>query len=202
MGVKRKISHIIGIDEAGRGPLAGPVAVGVVAVPKDFDWDTIPGVNDSKKVTEKNREAIFLRAHQLRRQHEVHFSVALVSAAVIDRIGIVPSVSRAIIRGLATLDLDCNEVEVRLDGLLHAPQEYRYQETIIKGDEKEKVIGLASILAKVTRDRLMRRLGMLYPSYNFHAHKGYATRKHREVLSILGFSPIHRRSYCSKILPM
>lgn len=198
--MKNKVTHIVGIDEAGRGPLAGPVAVGIAVISPDFDWKLIPGVNDSKQVPVNERELIFTEAHRLRKEGRLDFSVTLVAASVIDRIGIVPSVSRAIHRGLEKLMLPCRFVEVRLDGLLRAPEEYIHQKTIVRGDEKEKVIGLASILAKVTRDRLMRRMGSLYPEYGFPEHKGYATRAHREALSLYGLSPLHRKSYCSNVL--
>lgn len=196
--MKSKLKYIIGIDEAGRGPLAGPVAIGVVAIPYDFDWELIPGVGDSKKVSPKNREAIFRRAKQLRRQGGLNFSVALVSAKVVDRIGISKAVLRGIEGCLKKLAFDPSEVEVRLDGLLHAPLEYKHQKTIIKGDAKEKVIGLASICAKVTRDAYMVRIVRDYPRYSFEIHKGYGTKVHIEAIQKHGLSKIHRRSFTKR----
>jgi ribonuclease HII len=191
---------IIGIDEAGRGPLAGPVAVGIAVVPHDFDWTLIPGVGDSKQVSEKNREAIFLRAETLKNEGMLNYVVSLVSAHTIDRIGISRAVIYGIERGLAKLALDPAAVSIKLDGLLKAPAEYNDQETIIKGDAKELIIGLASILAKVTRDRVMVLRAREYPEYGFEIHKGYGTKAHGIALSTHGLSPIHRRSFCKRYL--
>ena len=186
---------MVGIDEAGRGPLAGPVAVGVVCVPFDFDWSLIPGVGDSKKVSAKNREAVFRRAHTLRKSGLFTFAVVLVGPAVIDRLGITHAVAQGITKGLLTLKLNPDEVEVRLDGLLKAPPEYEAQSTIIKGDQKEKVIGLASILAKVTRDAYMVRIARNYPEYAFDVHKGYGTKLHQQAIFAHGLLSVHRRSF-------
>ncbi|MCF7816027.1 MAG: ribonuclease HII [Candidatus Pacebacteria bacterium] len=194
-----KLKYIFGIDEAGRGPLAGPVAVGVACVPVDFDWRLIPGVNDSKKVTEKNRFAIFLRAKMLRKQKIINFSVSLVGASVIDRIGITQAVALGISRSLHKLALDPSTADVRLDGLLEAPHEYKHQKTIIKGDQKEKAIGLASIVAKVTRDRYMVRTASRYPQYHFGIHKGYGTLVHRNLIKKIGMSALHRKTFCRNL---
>jgi len=193
-----KITHIIGIDEAGRGPLAGPVAIGIACISVDFDWNLIPGVGDSKKVSPKNREAIFRRAQSLKKQGILNFVVVQISAPTIDRIGITKAVSLGITRGLLKLDMNPKSVDIRLDGLLHAPEEYMHQETIIKGDAKEKVIGLASICAKVTRDRTMVRLARDYPEYKFDVHKGYGTKAHISAIQKHGLSKIHRRSFTKR----
>ena len=196
----KKITYIIGIDEAGRGPLAGPVAVGVACVPVDFDWDLIPGVGDSKKVKPENREAIFRLAKLLKKQGILNFSVSLVSATVIDKIGISKAVALGITRCLKKLNRNPDEVAVKLDGLLHAPVEYVHQETIIRGDAKEKVIGLASICAKVTRDAFMIRIARDHPKYDFHIHKGYGTKAHCDALTKHGLSSIHRRSFTKRFI--
>lgn len=190
-----KNAHIIGIDEAGRGPLAGPVAVGAVCVSKDFDWGLIAGVADSKVVTAKNREAIFRRATQLKKQGILNFSVTQVSAATIDKIGISRAVQQGINSCLKKLNQKPNTTTVLLDGLLKAPPEYLHQETIIKGDAKEKVIGLASICAKVTRDRTLVRVAREYPNYHFDVHKGYGTKAHIKAITTYGLCPLHRRSF-------
>lgn len=197
--MKRKILWEIGIDEAGRGPLAGPVAVGVVALPQGFDWGLISGVGDSKKVTPDRREVIYGRARMLQKEGKLDFKVSLVHASTIDRIGITKAVLLGINRGLLKLDLDSDAVEVKLDGLLRAPLEYKHQETIIKGDSKELSIGLASILAKVTRDRYMVRMAKKYPKYGFEIHKGYGTKKHRDAIKKYGLSMSHRRSFCRSV---
>ncbi len=193
--MEKRITHFIGVDEAGRGPLAGPVAVGAAMVPVDFDWNLLPGVNDSKQVSPKNREAIFWAAHVLKPKKLIDFSVVLISHRTIDRINVSQSVFLGIERTLKKLDLDPMSVYVKLDGLLLAPKEYLYQETIIKGDAKEKVIGLASILAKVTRDNHMQKIARKYPHYGFEAHKGYGTIAHRQAIHLHGLSPVHRRSF-------
>lgn len=200
-----KFKATIGIDEAGRGPLAGPVAVGVALVPVNFDWKLIPGVGDSKRVSVKNREAVFHSAQALKRQNLLNFKVVLVSAKVIDQIGIVPAIRRALETGLKYVikqsQLVVNEVSIKLDGGLKAPKEYLHQETIIKGDAKELVIGLASILAKVTRDKYMEKIALKseFQAYGFGVHKGYGTKRHRKVITENGLSKEHRQSFCRNL---
>jgi len=217
----------IGIDEAGRGPLAGPVSVGVVLVLADFDWDLIPGVGDSKQVSQRNREVIFKRAQELQKAGQLHYKVVMVSAKIIDKKGIVFAINSAMKTalnsvmhkpdeskqkpripknpyfegGLASLKIRVDEVMVRLDGSLRAPAEFLFQETIIKGDSKEKVIGLASIMAKVTRDRYMEKLSQKpdFTAYNFAQHKGYGTKAHRGAIALHGLSTEHRATYCGNI---
>ena len=193
-----KPKYYIGVDEAGRGPLAGPVSVGVVRIPADFDWELVPEVNDSKKISEKKREVIFELTNELVKQGFLTYSAMLVSAKSIDEKGIVPAIKRAMEAAFAELELDAKECFVKLDGSLHAPTEFE-QETIIKGDSKERVIGLASIMAKVKRDRYMVEVSEEYPEYGLAGHKGYGTKAHREAIAKHGFSPIHRRSYCKNI---
>ena len=191
---------LAGIDEAGRGPLAGPVAIGIAVVPCDFDWTLIPGVNDSKKLAEKNREAIFLRAQQLKKEKRLDFYVALVSNVTIDRKGIAFAIRKGIEEGIKKLALNPETAKILLDGSLKAPEIFVDQETIIKGDAKEKIIGLASIMAKVTRDRHMIALAKKYPQYHFEIHKGYGTKKHSEALERHGVSSVHRKSFCKRFL--
>ena len=130
---------LIGIDEAGRGPLAGPVSVGVVLVPSNFDWNLIPGVNDSKKLSEKKREVIFLHALELVTQGKLVYSVQLQGAKNIDRQGIARTIRSAITQGLHVVmntpgvSVGVKTVLIKLDGSLYAPPEFIYQETIIKG---------------------------------------------------------------------
>ena len=219
--------YIIGIDEAGRGPLAGPVSVGVACVSSDFDWDLIPGVNDSKKLTEKKREEIFKIAQRLKKEGKLTYAVKMVSAKEIDKIRIVASVTKAMnqaikrvindpikagilgealprqsYQGKALVELDYDMYDVKLDGGLSAPEEFIHQETIIKGDSKEKVIGLASIMAKVTRDQYMVRIAKksCFAPYTFDVHKGYGTKKHRESIAQNGLSTEHRATYCKNVV--
>ncbi|MBI5457441.1 ribonuclease HII [Candidatus Kaiserbacteria bacterium] len=194
------MKYVVGVDEAGRGPLAGPVAVGAVLVPTDFDWGLVEGVRDSKKLSEKKREEIFTRAGELERSHSLRFAVSTSSAAYIDRYGIVPAIKRALAEALSRLEVEAKDCRVLLDGSLKAPAEYIRQETIIRGDDTEPVISLASVMAKVTRDRLMKRLSSKYPAYDFHAHKGYGTASHISVIQRCGLSDIHRTSFCSRLL--
>ena len=205
-------NYTIGIDEAGRGPLAGPVSVGVAMVPSDFDWDLITGVNDSKKLTEKKREEIFKIAKRLKKEGKLDYAVSLVGAKAIDTKGIVPSIATGMNRALKRLlkdpvincskeSTDYKHIQVKLDGGLKAPEEFVNQETIIKGDSKEKVIGLASIMAKVTRDRYMVRKSAspIFAPYTFASHKGYGTKAHREAIAQYGLSLEHRKTFCKNI---
>ena len=205
-------TYVIGIDEAGRGPLAGPVSVGVACVPVGFNWDLVPGVNDSKKLTEKKREVIYKQAQQLKKEGKLDFVVCMISASQIDKNGIVPSIQKAMNQALQKIEkskleknprgpLGLKEVLVKLDGGLKAPKEYVHQETIIKGDAKEKVIGLASIMAKVTRDLYMIKKGtdVAFEPYDFAVHKGYGTLKHREYIAKYGLSTMHRVTFCKNI---
>jgi ribonuclease HII len=186
---------LLGVDEAGRGPLAGPVSVGVVAIPEGFDVaKEFPGVNDSKKLTEKKREEIYAMLAARVVLGDIRFAVEFESADVIDREGIVPAVQKALSRGVNALAPDASLVRVQLDGALRAPKEYD-QQTIINGDALIPIISLASIAAKVERDRLMCALAREYPEYGFEAHKGYGTKMHYEMLEKYGLCIIHRRSF-------
>ncbi|MBY0538561.1 ribonuclease HII [Patescibacteria group bacterium] len=227
--MKNSPKWLIGVDEAGRGPLAGPVSVGLVLVPANFDWKLIPGVGDSKQLSEKKREEIFKRAQVLQKEGKLRYVVEMVAADKIDSDGISVCIKKSIAKGLNALTttrsylvlqntlenkqthkikstrqdllLEPYEVMVKLDGSLKAPAEYVHQETIIKGDSKEKVIGLASIMAKVTRDRYMIQVAAKpeFVAYDFARHKGYGTRAHREAIALHGLSTQHRVSYCGNI---
>ena len=186
---------MLGVDEAGRGPLAGPVSVGVVAVPEGFDvLNEFPEVKDSKKLSENKREKIFIALEERAKAGDVRFTVEFESAKVIDEEGIATAVRRALWRGVNKLAPDSALVHVLLDGSLKAPPEYS-QEAIINGDELIPIISLASIVAKVSRDRLMVELAKKYPLYGFEKHKGYGTVVHYEMLKKYGLCDIHRRSY-------
>jgi len=188
---------MLGVDEAGRGPLAGPVAVGVVAVPEDFDVALeFPGVADSKKLSEKKREKIFEILETRVASGDTHYTVEFESAETIDREGIAIVIRRAVARGVNTLasNVGFTKSNILLDGGLKAPPEY-VQETIINGDELIPLISLASIAAKVTRDRLMKKLSLQYPQYGFEQHKGYGTALHYKMLKKHGPCILHRRSF-------
>lgn len=189
-------TFLVGIDEAGRGPLAGPVSVGVVIAPIKFNWDVLQGLRDSKQMSELGREIWFEKLRILGQEAGLHYNVQFSSALYIDTYGIVPAVRAAITRALRELDVQPEEAELRLDGSLAAPKRFFNQTTIIRGDESEPIIALASIAAKVRRDRLMRRLALSYPEYGFEAHKGYGTKKHLEIIAQLGLCDIHRTTFC------
>ncbi|MEK7462242.1 MAG: ribonuclease HII [Patescibacteria group bacterium] len=190
-----KKKWLIGIDEAGRGPLAGPVAVGIVVVPDNFAWSLIPGVGDSKKVSPTKREAVFGRAKGLKKEGKLNFVVMTASAKEIDEKGISVVIRNLIAKGLKKLNVKPESCFVKLDGALRAPVQFP-QETIIKGDSKELVIGLASICAKETRDEYMRQMAPQFPAYQFAIHKGYGTKSHRRSIAQNGFTPEHRTTYC------
>ena len=189
----RRVHYIIGIDEVGRGPIAGPVTVCAVMIPRKFAFGK-NRPNDSKKLSAKKREEWFLYAKE---QPQIFYATSSVSPVVIDKIGISRATILAVERSIKKLSsawvLDV-QVEILLDGLLHAPAEYK-QKTIIKGDEIEPIISLASIIAKVTRDKYMTKLAKIYPKYGFENHKGYGTKKHYECIKKHGISDMHRRSF-------
>ena len=184
---------MVGVDEAGRGPLAGPVAVGLVLVEESFDLLTaFPGLNDSKKLSEKKREVLFSLLEAQVLAGNVSYVVEMRSAEDIDTKGISVVIRESIQTGLEKLGK--KEAKVWLDGSLKAPAAYE-QETVIGGDATIPSIMLASIAAKVTRDRHLMELHELHPQYGFDRHKGYGTKMHMEALRTHGLSNVHRRSY-------
>lgn len=198
--------YVIGIDEAGRGPLAGPVSVGVLMMSVDFyktyvrSKTRIPKGIDSKKLSEEKREMWFTHTKELEARGELSFSVQLVSAQVIDTKGIVYAIKSAMQKSLKKIGAEAKNSQVLLDGGLVPPQEFLDFKTIIKGDEKEAIIGLASVCAKVTRDTHMKKLAKKYPEYGFEIHKGYGTRAHYAAIKKYGISPEHRKSFLRKIV--
>jgi ribonuclease HII len=221
--------YIIGIDEAGRGPLAGPVSVGAVlfsceeyekfkkeiagkglssrrneAKRNDGRGETLrSNLRDSKKLSEKKREEWFEiieeKTIRSKASNSFNFSVGFSSAKVIDTKGIIPAINIAIEKIFSEFKLESEQCLVLLDGNLKAPREFKNQKTIIKGDEKEPVISLASIVAKVGRDRYIVDLSKKYPEYGFEKHKGYGTKVHYEMIKKHGFCNIHRRSFLKKL---
>ncbi|MBI5133911.1 MAG: ribonuclease HII [Candidatus Taylorbacteria bacterium] len=190
----------VGIDEVGRGPVAGPVTVGVCVVPEGFDLRSFEGIRDSKKLSQKKRESWFLKLTELKAQGKLDFACASVPAFEIDAIGISKAIEKAMSEALGALGLDPELSDVYLDGSLRAPKEFASQQTIIKGDEKVPVISAASIAAKVTRDRYMEEQAVSYPDYGFEAHKGYGTNAHYLAIKKQGVSPLHRKSFLTAIL--
>lgn len=193
----RTSTYVIGIDEVGRGPLAGPVAVGaLVATPRMLR--RFRSIKESKQLSEYEREEWYARIKLLDGK-ELHFAVSFVSADMIDKKGINFALRLALARSLKKLNVSPKSCEVLLDGGLYAPQEYRRQKTIVHGDAKETVIAMASVVAKVLRDRRMVRLSKTHPHYGFAAHKGYGTKAHYRAIRKHGLSPEHRRSFCKKL---
>lgn len=192
--------YIVGVDEAGRGPLAGPVAVGVVAVEEGYDiLARFPGLNDSKKLSEKKRDALFKLLQEEIRAGNVRATVTLSSVAMIDGKGIASTVRHGVDTGIRKLLPDPADGKVWLDGSLKAPNEYE-QETVIGGDGLIPAIMLASIAAKVTRDLRMLKVSKEYPLYDFAKHKGYGTKSHIEAIQTHGPSKEHRMSFLRNIL--
>ncbi len=191
---------VVGVDEAGRGPLAGPVAVGVVAVREGYDiLKAFPGLNDSKKLSEKKREILFKTLQDEMKAGNVQAVVCLSSARMIDDKGIAFAVRHALDRGVRKLLPNPKDGKVWLDGSLKAPAEYT-QETVIGGDGLVPAIMLASIAAKVTRDQLMLKTDALYPLYGLASHKGYGTKAHMEAIRTYGPCEEHRRSFLKNIV--
>lgn len=190
-----RMRYMFGVDEAGRAPLAGPVAVGVVAVATGFGVASeFPGVKDSKQLTELARERLFEALLARVSQGDVRFRVCYGQHNEIDERGMGIAVKRAIRRGALALAPPVEVEKVWLDGALYAPLEYR-QETVTNGDELVPLISLASIAAKVSRDRLMCRYAKRFPLYGFEKHKGYPTKAHYAALAEHGPCAIHRLSY-------
>ncbi len=184
--------------------MAGPVSVGFVMVPEHFDvLKEFPGVKDSKQLSELKREQIYESLLKRKKAGDVSFCVRFSDHLYIDEHGITKAVRKAIISGVRTLapsqSNSSSSVKIFLDGLLYAPSMYK-QETIINGDDLIPTISLASVAAKVERDRLMKKMAKKYPEYAFEEHKGYATKKHREAIAQYGLCDIHRRTYCKNFI--
>ena len=178
--------NICGIDEAGRGPLAGPVVVAGVIMPQD---SMIEGINDSKKVSEKKREKLY----DLIIEEAISYSIAIIGHDVIDDINILNATKSGVTKVVDELDLKPDLIIV--DALTHINTRGIPYEPIIKGDAKCYNRAAASILAKVTRDRIMREWDEVYPQYGFISHKGYGTAKHIAAIKEYGLCPIHRKTF-------
>lgn len=161
--------------------------------------EEFPGVGDSKKLSPGARENLYALVEMRADRGDIRFVARFSSHNYIDKFGMTRAVERAIGSGLKRLDVPHAQASVMLDGLLKAPQHY-HQQTIIRGDESVAIISLASIIAKVRRDRLMRRLSREYPQYGFEQHKGYPTPAHYAALEEHGLCDIHRRRYCKTFL--
>ncbi len=183
---------VCGVDEAGRGPLAGPVCAAAVILPRDLEIDRVlPGLNDSKKLTEKKRLELFDQI----RECALAYCVAYATEEEIDEINILQATYRAMHRAVEGLSQTPEQalVDGNRDPGLDVPTEL-----IVKGDSRSASIAAASILAKVSRDAVMVRLGEEYPQYGFEVHKGYGTKRHYGALEEFGPCPAHRKSFLKK----
>ena len=176
---------ICGIDEAGRGPLAGPVVAGAVILPKD---EQILYVNDSKKLSEKKRELLYDEITE----RALAVGVGIVGPERIDEINILQATYEAMRLAVGQLEM---QPDILLNDAVTIPGIDIQQVPIVKGDAKSVSIAAASIIAKVTRDRLMREYDQVFPEYDFASNKGYGTKSHIEALKALGPTPIHRRTF-------
>lgn len=203
--MKKGICYIVGIDEVGRGPIAGPVTVGAFMVSvknysKFLQLVDKLGITDSKKLTEKRREKISQVLCDGVGQGLWYFHIAMSSVAVIDTQGIVPGIKKALQKSLESVlgyyQVQPADVSIFLDGGLKAPSEFIHQETVIKGDAKIPVISAASVLAKVHRDRYMGILDKKYDhKYDWGNNKGYGTKNHYITLKKYGLCDMHRKSF-------
>jgi len=191
LGKDHKFQTICGIDEAGRGPWAGPVVACALTMPLQI---RIVGLDDSKKLSAQERERLFEILKQ-----KAQYGVGIISSEYIDQFGLSKAVNQAFIQAIKNLETVLAESKnvpdfLLIDGKDKLALPYPYK-TIIDGDQKIKLIAAASIIAKVTRDRIMQEEAKKYPLYGFENHMGYGTTQHQEALHKHGITPIHRKSY-------
>ena len=178
--------YICGVDEAGRGPLCGPVVAAAVILPKHA---CIEGVNDSKKISEKKREKLYDDIMQR--------AIGISDVDVIEKVNILNATKIAMKKAIESLSIKPDYVLI--DGNQKIDIDI-LQETVVSGDAKSESIASASIIAKVTRDRMLRKFDEMYPEYGFAKHKGYGTKAHIEAIKKYGLTPIHRKSFCTKFI--
>ncbi len=211
------MKYIVGIDEVGRGPLAGPVSVCVVVCQSKFytklkkDKRLPPLGKDSKKLSLESRQKYSNYLNEICRWSpsaesadgdHLQIQIVHISNTIIDKKGLSFAIKYAIEKGIKKViqERSLDSYQILLDGGLKAPKEFVNQKTIIKGDEKEQIIAWASILAKVSRDAIMVKSHKKFPEYGFHEHKGYGTKKHREAIKKFGLSKLHRKSFCKNCI--
>ena len=198
---EKGLKLIAGIDEAGRGPLAGPVVVAAVVMPEDL---FIEGVNDSKKVSEKKREKLY----DLILEEALGYGVGIIDQKEIDEINILNATKEGLTRAIKELEKDLQEKNGKLtkpdvifvDALTKIDTDNIPYKSIIHGDAISYSIAAASIIAKVTRDRIMRQWDEIYPQYGFAKHKGYGTAAHIQAIKEYGICPLHRLSFVKNFI--
>ncbi len=181
---------VCGIDEAGRGPLCGPVCAAAIILPENCE---IPGLNDSKKISEKKRDVLF----DIIKEKAIAYNVVMIDEKIIDEINIFQATFLAMRSAVDGLPVKADIALIDGNGKPGLDIEER---TVVKGDAKSVSIAAASILAKVTRDRYMLEMDERYPEYQFAKHKGYGTKLHYEMIEKYGICPLHRRSFLKKII--
>ncbi len=185
------MEYVCGIDEAGRGPLAGPVVVASVILPEN---SMIEGVNDSKKISENKREKLY----DIILNEAISYGIGIIYQDEIDEINILQATKKGLHDAVSSMQIKPNVILVdALTGIDTLGIPYK---SIIKGDAKSYSIGAASIIAKVTRDRIMMEWDKVYPEYGFAGHKGYGTAKHIEAIKKFGLTPIHRKTFCKNFI--
>ncbi len=185
---EKGVGVICGVDEAGRGPLAGPVCAAAVILPEHLE---IPGLNDSKKLTDKKRRELY----PIIKEQAIAYGIAFASEQEIDEINILQATFLAMKRAIAQLDGKADFALI--DGNRETDFGMEVM-TVVKGDSRSANIAAASILAKVTRDEYMEKLAQEYPEYGFEVHKGYGTKRHYAALTEYGMCPAHRRTFLKK----
>lgn len=198
---QKGVKSICGIDEAGRGPLAGPVVVASVIMP---EGSMIEGVNDSKKVSEKKREKLYEQIID----EAVAYGVGIIDQNEIDRINILNATKEGLTLCIKELEKDLKEKNrgiekpeiILVDALTKIDTDHIPYQSIIKGDAKSYSIAAASIIAKVTRDRIMRQWDEVYPEYGFAKHKGYGTAMHISAIKQYGICPLHRKTFVKNFI--
>ena len=195
------VKSICGIDEAGRGPLAGPVVVASVIMPQD---SMIEGVNDSKKVSEKKRDVLYEKIIE----EAVAYGVGIIDQNEIDKVNILNATKEGLTTSIQELERDLKEKNrgfdkpeiILVDALTKIDTDGISYRSIIKGDAKSYAIAAASIIAKVTRDRIMRQWDEVYPEYGFEKHKGYGTAVHIQAIKEHGICPLHRKTFVKNFI--